>query len=109
MRLAAEQGGIGDLVLFQPALQLWRIHLLVITRARQHQQVAEVQQVLPAMPFVQAQQRILANNKRQRRCGATFFTNRFESLDGVRRGGAVQFTIVHGKQWVTGDGQLDHG
>ncbi|WP_425561652.1 nicotinate-nicotinamide nucleotide adenylyltransferase, partial [Microbacterium arabinogalactanolyticum] len=50
---------------------------------------ANAQQRLPAVPFMQRQQRVLANNKRQRLGGATLFTNRFQRLDGVGGGGAV--------------------
>ena len=56
---------------------------------------------------MQCQQRVLANNKRQWLGGATLFTNRFQRLDGVGGGGAVQFAIVDRKQRVAGDRQLD--
>lgn len=38
----AEQRRVGGAMAFQPLLQLRRVHAIVIARARQHQQMADV-------------------------------------------------------------------
>jgi len=45
--------------------------------------MTQIKQALPTMPALQAEQRILANNKGQRLLHAPFAAHLFERFDGI--------------------------